>query len=126
MKCEGNPLSRRGFLTVGAVGGLGLNLAALLQMRQAKADLKKYDFVEAKADSVIHVFLPGGMAHQESFDPKPFSPIEYRGEMGTIRTNTGEVVSETTSMPEWDISVLRSLRSTLGRTRRPAASRSAT
>jgi hypothetical protein len=57
--------------------------------------LKKYDFIEAKADSVIHVFLPGGMAHQESFDPKPFSPIEYRGEMGTIKTNTGEVVSET-------------------------------
>jgi hypothetical protein len=57
--------------------------------------LKKYDFIDAKADSVIHVFLPGGMAHQESFDPKPFSPIEYRGEMGTIKTNTGEVVSET-------------------------------
>lgn len=95
MKCEGNPISRRGFLTVGAVGGLGLNLAALLQMRQAKAELKKYDFVEAKADSVIHVFLPGGMAHQESFDPKPYSPIEYRGEMRTIKTNTGEVVSET-------------------------------
>ena len=94
MTCEGNPLSRRGFLTVGAVGGLGLNLASFLQMRQAKAELKKYDFIKAKADSVIHVFLPGGMAHQESFDPKPFSPIEYRGEMGTIKTNTGEVVSE--------------------------------
>lgn len=95
MTCKGNPLSRRGFLTVGAVGGLGLSLPALLQVRQAKADLKKYDFIEANADSVIHVFLPGGMAHQESFDPKPYSPIEYRGEMGTIKTNTGEVVSET-------------------------------
>jgi len=95
MKCQGNPLSRRGFLTVGAVGGLGLNLAGLLQLRQAKAELKKYDFIPAKADSVIHIFLPGGMAHQESFDPKPYSPIEYRGEMGTIKTNTGEVVSET-------------------------------
>ncbi|MBC8875151.1 MAG: DUF1501 domain-containing protein [Planctomycetes bacterium] len=95
MKCQGNPLSRRGFLTVGAVGGLGLNLAGLLQLRQAKAELKNYDFIPAKADSVIHVFLPGGMAHQESFDPKPYSPIEYRGEMGTIKTNTGEVVSET-------------------------------
>lgn len=95
MTCKGNPLSRREFLTVGAVGGLGLTLPTLLQVRQAKAELKKYDFIEAKADSVIHVFLPGGMAHQESFDPKPYSPIEYRGEMGTIKTNTGEVVSET-------------------------------
>ena len=26
------------------------------------------------------------MAHQESFDPKPFAPIEYRGEMGVVQT----------------------------------------
>ena len=93
MKCKGNPLSRRGFLTVGAAGGL--TLAQLLQAEKARAAQKHYDFIEAKAQSVIHVYLPGGMAHQESFDPKPFSPIEYRGEMGTVKTNTGEVVSET-------------------------------
>jgi len=74
---------------------LGLTLANLLEIRQAQAELKHYDFVEAKADSVIHVFLPGGIAHQETFDPKPYSPIEYRGEIGSIKTNTGEVVSET-------------------------------
>jgi hypothetical protein len=95
MKCRGNVLSRRGFLTVGAVGGLGLHLASWLEMRQARGDQKKYDFIPAKADSVIHIFLPGGIAHQESFDPKPYSPIEFRGEMGSIKTNTGEVVSET-------------------------------
>jgi len=95
MRCRGNSLSRRNFLTVGAVGGLGLNLATFLQLREARAEQKHYDFIPAKADSVIHIFLPGGMAHQESFDPKPYSPIEYRGEMGTIKTNTGEVVSET-------------------------------
>ena len=50
-------------------------------MREARADKKHYDFLEAKAQSVIHIFLPGGMAHQESFDPKPYAPIEYRGEM---------------------------------------------
>ena len=95
MSCQGNRLSRRNFLTVGAAGGLGLTLANFLELRQARAEAKHYDFIEAKADSVIHVFLPGGMAHQESFDPKPYSPIEYRGEMGSIKTNTGEVVSET-------------------------------
>jgi hypothetical protein len=77
------------------VGGLGLTLANFLELRHAQAQQKHYDFVEAKADSVIHVFLPGGIAHQETFDPKPYSPIEYRGEMGSIKTNTGEVVSET-------------------------------
>src|SRR5262249_38637362 len=38
------------------------------------------------AKSVIHIFLPGGMSHQESFDPKPYAPIEYRGEMGIVPT----------------------------------------
>ena len=95
MKCRGNSISRRSLLTVGALGGLGLTLSDFLQMKEARADLKHYDFIEAKAQSVIHIFLPGGIAHQESFDPKPFSPIEYRGEMGTIKTNTGEVFCET-------------------------------
>ena len=77
----GNPFSRRGFLTVGAVG-FGLSLGDFFRLK-ARADLKKYDAIDAKADSVIHIFLPGGMAHQESFDPKPFAPIEYRGELAT-------------------------------------------
>ena len=95
MNCLGNRLSRRSALTVGAVGGLGLSLSNLLEMRTARADQKKYDFLEPKAQSVIHIFLPGGIAHQETFDPKPYSPIEYRGEMGVVKTNTGEVLSET-------------------------------
>ncbi len=94
MRCHGNPLSRRGFLAAGALGGLGLSLPELL-MRQAMAEQKNYDFVEAKAKSVIHVYLPGGMAQQESFDPKPYSPLEYRGELRPIKTKTGEQFCET-------------------------------
>ena len=93
MKCFGNQLSRRSLLTVGALGGL--SLADLLRLRSVYGDQKQYDFIPAKAESVIHVFLPGGLAHQESWDPKPYSPLEYRGEMGTIKTNTGEVISQT-------------------------------
>lgn len=62
---------------------------------RAQADQKHYDFIDAKADSVIHIFLPGGIAHQETFDPKPYSPLEYRGELGTIKTKTGDVFCET-------------------------------
>jgi hypothetical protein len=112
MKCCGNPLSRRGFLTVGAVGGLGLTLSDVLRMRSARAAQKHYDFVEAKAESVIHIFLPGGLAQQESFDPKPYAPIEYRGELGTVKTNTGEVFSSTlpkTAQIADKISVIRSM-----------------
>ncbi|TWU23037.1 hypothetical protein Pla52o_25710 [Novipirellula galeiformis] len=97
MRCHGNPFSRRGFLAAGTLGTIGLSLPELL-MRQATAEMKQYDFVEAKAKSVIHIFLPGGMAQQESFDPKPYSPLEYRGELKTIKTNTGEVFCE--SVPQ--------------------------
>lgn len=95
MKCQGNQIARRGFLTVGALTGLGLTLGDLFRMRSAMADQKHYDFIPAKAESVIHIFLPGGMAHQESFDPKPYSPLEFRGEMGTIKTKTGDIFSQT-------------------------------
>ncbi|HEV3007176.1 MAG TPA: DUF1501 domain-containing protein [Pirellulales bacterium] len=77
---------RRGFLTVGALAGVGLTLADYFQLRQAHAEQKHYDFIEAKAKSVIHIFLPGGAAHQEMFDPKPYAPIEYRGELKPIAT----------------------------------------
>jgi uncharacterized protein (DUF1501 family) len=88
--------NRRGFLAVGALTGMGLSLGDYFALRQARAEQKNYDFIEAKAKSLIHIFLPGGIAHQETFDPKPYAPIEYRGELGSIKTAiSGEVFSET-------------------------------
>jgi hypothetical protein len=112
MKCEGNRLSRRAMLTVGAIGGLGLTLTDFFRLKSAQADQKHYDFVQAKAQSIIHIYLPGGMAHQESFDPKPYAPLEYRGELNPIKTNTGEQFCE--SLPKLaqvadKISVIRSM-----------------
>jgi hypothetical protein len=77
--------SRRAFLHVGLVGALGLTLDDFFRLRAVAADAK--DAAKgAKAQSVIHIFLPGGMAHQDSFDPKPYAPVEYRGEIGTTKT----------------------------------------
>lgn len=75
--------SRREFLYVGLVGGLGLTLPELLQ-QQALAATETGS--TAAADSVIHIFLPGGLAAQESFDPKPYAPLEYRGPYSAIDT----------------------------------------
>ena len=77
--------SRRDFMQVGLLGGLGLTLPQLLKM-EAGAAQKHYESEEGAAKSVIHIFLPGGMAQQESWDPKPYSPTEYRGPMGSITT----------------------------------------
>jgi hypothetical protein len=104
---------RRGFLTVGALAGVGISLADFFQLRHAQAEQKKYDFVPAKAKSVIHIYLPGGMAHQESFDPKPFSPLEYRGELKPIPTKIPgtqfcETLPKTADIAD-KITVIRSL-----------------
>jgi hypothetical protein len=85
------PASRREFLSVGAVAGVGLTLADVLRIESARADQKNYDFIEAKAKSVIHIYLPGGAAQQELWDPKPFAPIEYRGDLKPIPTKVGGV-----------------------------------
>ena len=78
--------SRRDFLHVGFAGGIGLTLADFLRMKEARADLKNYETKEGTAKSVIFIFLPGGAAHQETFDPKPYAPVEYRGPMNSIDT----------------------------------------
>ena len=76
--------SRRDFLHVGFCGGIGLSLADYFALK-AKADIKKYESKEGTAKSVIFIYLPGGAAHQETFDPKPYAPIEYRGPMNSIQ-----------------------------------------
>jgi hypothetical protein len=105
------PFTRRGFLTVGSIG-FGLTLGDLFRLR-ARADLKNYAPITAKADSVIHIFLPGGIAHQETFDPKPFAPVEYRGELNSIVTKIeGERFCETlpqTAQVADKLTVIRSM-----------------
>ncbi len=105
-------LSRRGFLQVGMLAGAGLTLPQLLQ-NEARADLKSFQNFEGKAKSIIHIYLPGGMAHQESFDPKPYAPIEYRGEMRQVQTNVdgvlfGETLAKTSQVAN-RMTIIRSM-----------------
>lgn len=98
-KCQGNSLFRSGrreFLTVGALGILGMTLGDLLRWQEVQAaeSASGGGGTFGKAKSVLHIFLPGGMAQQESFDPKPYAPLEYRGSFGTVKTNTGDLFSE--------------------------------
>jgi hypothetical protein len=88
-QCLGSPLSRRTFMHVGFVGGLGLTLGDYFRLRAAEPTPAKKG---PKAEACIHIFLPGGMAHQESFDPKPYAPVEYRGDMAQVQTKLDGVV----------------------------------
>ena len=94
--CQGNPLSapsRRDFLSVGAIGTMGFVLGDLLAWEKVQAG--QAPVKSPKAKSILHIFLPGGMAQQESFDPKPYAPLEYRGSLGVVKTKLpGEVFSE--------------------------------
>ncbi|MFO0828330.1 MAG: DUF1501 domain-containing protein [Phycisphaerales bacterium] len=104
--------SRREFLYVGLLGGLGLSLSEYFT-RVAGADAKRYALKTPVAQSVIHIFLPGGLSALESFDPKPFAPIEYRGPLGTVQTNLSGVVfsdalQQTAKMAD-RLTILRSL-----------------
>ena len=101
--CQGNPLSapsRREFLTVGAMGTMGFVLGDLLRWETAQAAQNPSTNMAASAKgpsakSILHIFLPGGMAQQESFDPKPYAPLEYRGSFGVVKTKLpGEVFCE--------------------------------
>ena len=78
--------NRREFLQVGFAGGLGLTLPELLKTESLGAT-KFYESKEGVAKSLIHIYLPGGCAHQETWDPKPYAPSEYRGPYKPINTN---------------------------------------
>ena len=73
-------MNRRDFLYSGFVGGLGLSMGDILKL-QAQSS------VSAKAQSIIHIYLPGGFAAQETFDPHPNAPSEYRGSLKSIKTS---------------------------------------
>src|SRR5579864_9164102 len=93
---------RRSFIQVGFLGGLGLSLGDLFATRARAGEVKPatgiLNFPEGPAKSVIQIILPGGLAHQESWDPKPEAPIEYRGPLGVVKTKIpGIVFSENLS-----------------------------
>jgi hypothetical protein len=78
--CQG--VSRRHFLRVGALSGLGLSLPGLLASRQAAAAQGK----RTKDVNCILIWTLGGTSHHDTFDPKPDAPASVRGEFGTVAT----------------------------------------
>jgi uncharacterized protein (DUF1501 family) len=80
-------LSRRDAIQAGAVGLLGLGLGDLNALRASERP-GTGGLRPPLAKSVIYIFLSGGLAQHESFDPKPDAPDAIRGEFGTTATKT--------------------------------------
>jgi uncharacterized protein (DUF1501 family) len=74
-------MSRRGFMRVGLTGFATLSWPGLLRLRAENA-LKPAD----KKTAIIMVWLPGGLSHVDTYDPKPDIGSEYRGPFKTIAT----------------------------------------
>jgi hypothetical protein len=75
--CQG--VTRREFLQIGGSTVLGLSLAD--RLRAGSAPL-------GSARSVLLLWLWGGPSHLDTWDPKPDSPLEYRGPFAAIPTKT--------------------------------------
>ncbi|MFO0918145.1 MAG: DUF1501 domain-containing protein [Planctomycetaceae bacterium] len=72
-------LSRRLVIQSGAAGMLGLGL---------KSASANESVIPGSSKSCIYIFLSGGLAQHESFDPKPDAPDQIRGEFSPIATRT--------------------------------------
>lgn len=83
-------VDRRDLLRLGLMGGVGLGAGAWPSW--LRADQKTYAVREGPARAVIQIFLPGGLAQQDSFDPKPHAPLEYRGQTEAIPTKLDGVM----------------------------------
>src|SRR5262249_20723509 len=82
--CRGHraaaPMSRRELLRAGGLGLFGLGLPQLLHARQvARAR-------PGGPGACILRFMWGGPAQQDTWDPKPEAPAEFRGEFRPIAT----------------------------------------
>jgi uncharacterized protein (DUF1501 family) len=74
-------MTRRSFLQVGGSTVLGLTLADLLRLRAGGNS-----YGTGRARSVILLWLWGGPAQLDTWDPKPDAPLEFRGPFSTLQT----------------------------------------
>jgi hypothetical protein len=104
-------LNRRAFLQIGGSSVLGLSLAGLLRLQA-----QNNGYGTGTARSVILLWLWGGPAQLDTWDPKPLAPLEYRGPFASIPTRTpgvriGELFPLIADL-SLRLSILRSLHTT--------------
>jgi hypothetical protein len=104
-------LTRRGVLQIGASTVLGLSLADLLALK-ARGGVDP----QARAKSVLFLWLWGGPAQLDTWDPKPAAPMEFRGPFAAIPTRVtgvriGELFPQIAQRTD-RLAIIRSMRTT--------------
>jgi uncharacterized protein (DUF1501 family) len=104
-------MSRRELLRLGGACGLALTLPNLLRAQAQPRPAAGSTFGQAR--SVIVLYLHGGHAQQETWDPKPDGPSPARGEFGAIATSVpgvriGELLPRSAQLMH-KLAVIRSL-----------------
>jgi hypothetical protein len=80
--------ARRSMLQAGGISLLGFGSSHVAGLRAESSQ-------KSSAPAVIYIFLSGGLAQQDSFDPKPDAPDNVRGEFKPTATKTpGLVICE--------------------------------
>src|SRR3954469_22060104 len=107
--CHG--LTRRAFLQIGASSVLGLSMADFARLNSSATPL-----AAGSARSVILLWLWGGPAQLDTWDPKPNAPMDFRGPFATIPTRTagvriGELFPQIASIQD-KLAIVRSLHTT--------------
>ena len=77
---DGHDISRRDFLRLGTAGAVGFGFLHERPLAQAAS-------IGARCDSVILLWMQGGVSHLDTFDPKPDAPADIRGPFKAISTN---------------------------------------
>jgi hypothetical protein len=112
-------INRREMLRVGGLSMTGLGLADLLKAPSQSSEAKAAETQATrptgfgKAKNCIILYLSGGHPQHDTFDPKPDTPAEIRGEFGTIETTLpgvriGEVLPLTSKLMH-QVAVVRSM-----------------
>jgi hypothetical protein len=107
--CQG--VNRREFLQIGGSTVLGLTLADLLKLKANNSGLQT-----GSARAVIFLWLWGGPAQLDTWDPKPNAPMDYRGPFSSIPsrvvgTRIGELFPQISNWTD-RIAIIRSLHTT--------------
>ena len=79
-------LTRREWLRLGGLAGLGLGATAAPARRRTGEGRAAADPGFGRARSVVVVYANGGQSQLEMWDPKPDAPLEVRGEFAAIRS----------------------------------------